>query len=264
LVIYMEVFMYICYVEESGDTGAFNPSFANSNPAFAIIGVFIGHFQMRDITKEFLYMKHRFYPNLYKEHLHLDRILIERKGCALRKSMRSDSKSESQTAIGFIDSCVRLLEQYDAKLLGRVLIKQEHFQYKDAAVYGAGVMHICEHFNYFLNSRGEYGMILADGRRYAQNQRTTHSIFTQIHAHTYNFQKLVEAPAYGNSCNFALLQLSDIICSAVLFPMVMDAYGGNLRESGNVQANPKYQSIRMRYMDSKRYSLGTRMRPKTG
>ena len=244
--------MYLCYVDESGEAGTFQISDPNSNPFFVIVGLILEQSRLIALTNDFLRIKNRFFPGYFNATApFLDSILIEIKGNELRKSLREDNTRRWQQSIGFIDACLNLLKNNNATLLGRALIKNPGEKYDDAAVYGGSIMHICHHFNYFLEQRYEFGMVIADSRRSAQNKRTTHTIFTQRHQSRGNsYPKMVDMPVYGHSNNFAMLQLADIICSGVIFPMLIDSFGEHLSGSKNVHFSPKYSDVRMRYKDT--------------
>ncbi len=47
--------------------------------------------------------------------------------------------------------------------------------------------------------------------------------------------------------NFAMIQLADTVCSAVMFPMIMDAFGEHLAGISNVHTSGNYGIIRDRY-----------------
>jgi hypothetical protein len=164
--------------------------------------------------------------------------------------LREGNTRRWRQSIGFIDACLNLLKNNNITLLGRALIKNPGDKNDDAIVYGGSIMHICQHFNKFLEQQQKFGMVIADSRRAAQNKRTTHTIFTQRHQSRGNsYPKLVDMPMYGHSNNFAMLQLADIACSAVLFPMLIDAFGEHLVGSNNVHFSNKYATIRNRYKD---------------
>lgn len=150
--------------------------------------------------------------------------------------------------IGYIDACINLLNKNDVRLIAKALIKNPGSQYHDAAFYGGSFRHICEHFNVLLDLQKSYGIVIADGRKTSQNKRTTHTIFTQCHKSAGNsYPRILEMPSYGHSDNFAMIQLSDLVCSAVIFPMLSDTFGGHLHNSGNIHLSPKYTSVRNRY-----------------
>jgi hypothetical protein len=241
--------MYICYVDESGDAGTLDLTDVNLNPLFVITGLVIEHTRLIDLTFDFLKIKRRFFPNrLAPPMFPLDRIKEEIKGNDLRKYLRGNNRRNYQLSIGFIDSCVALLRKNNVRLLGRALIKAPGKKNNDEAFYGRSMMHIYQHFNAFLEDKQELGFVIADGRRPAQNQKTTHVIFTQIHrAVGSTYPRIAEIPAYGQSNNFAMLQMADMICSAIVFPMLIDVFGDYLIGSGNKHASAKYSAVRDRY-----------------
>lgn len=180
----------------------------------------------------------------------LDRIELERKGGDIRKEIRNANRRRRQQSIGFLDSCVELLIGNEVRLLGKILVKNPGRANDDAGFYGRSIMHVCEHFNAFLETGDGLGVVVADSRRTAQNRRTTHTVFTQMHRAGGNrYPRLAETPTYGHSNNFAMLRLSDIVCSAIVFPMAMDVFGEHLRESANVHAAANYSLVRERYKD---------------
>gem|GEM_PF-4639541 len=54
--------MYVCYVDESGDSGTLQISDINSNPFFIITGLIIKHTRLIPLTHNFLKIKTRFFP----------------------------------------------------------------------------------------------------------------------------------------------------------------------------------------------------------
>ena len=252
IVIWSKVSMYFCYVDESGEAGTFQISDLNSNPFFVIVGLVIERSRMIALTHDFLKIKNRFFPGYFNATApFLDSILVEIKGNELRKALREDNTRRWQQTIGFIDACLALLKNNNVTLIGRALIKNPGDKNDDAAVYGGSIMHICQHFNYFLMQQQEFGMVIADSRKAAQNKRTTHTIFTQRHQSRGNsYPKIADMPVYGHSNNFAMLQLTDIVCSGVIFPMLINSFGEHLADSNNVHVSQKYADIHSRYKES--------------
>lgn len=241
--------MYICYIDESGDSGTLQITDKNSNPFFIVVGIIVEHSRLIPLTHDFLRLKRTFFPNHFNATpLPLDGILVEIKGNDLRKNLRGSNRRRWQQTIGYIDSCIKLLNQHSVRLIAKALIKNPGSQNNDAAFYGNSIMHICKHFNIFLEFNQEFGLVIADSRKTPQNQRTTHTIFTQRHQSRGNsYPRILEMPSYGHSNNFAMIQLADLVCSAVVFPMLSDAFGSHLHGNGNVHISTKYTSVRNRY-----------------
>ena len=243
--------MYICYIDESGDSGTLQLSDPFSNPLFVIVGLIVNHNRLIPLTHDFINIKRRFFPNHFNEtNRVLDGILVEIKGNDLRKNLRENNRRRFQQSVGFIDNCLDLLRQHGVQLLGKALIKSPDSPNSDAAFYGSSIMHFCQHFNMFLEQRQEQGVVVADSRKAGQNKNTTHTVFTQRHQFRGNsYPRIIEMPTYGHSNNFAMLQLADIVCSAVVFPMVIDAFGAHLLNSKNIHASSRYTTIRGRYKE---------------
>lgn len=241
--------MYICYIDESGDSGTLQITDTNSNPFFIVAGLVIEHNRLIPLTHDFLRLKRRFFPNHFNATpLPLDGILVEIKGNELRKNLRESNRRRWQQTIGYIDACMKLLNQNNIRLIAKALVKNPGSQNSDAAFYGRSIMHICTHFNVFLELNQDFGFVIADSRKTQQNQRTTHTIFTQRHQSNGNsYPRILEMPSYGHSNNFAMIQLADLICSGVIFPMLSDAFGSHLHNSGNIHISPKYTTVRNRY-----------------
>ena len=55
--------MQICYVDEAGDTGAFDPTNPLSQPVLVLTGVFIRQEQLAQLTRDVMLLKQRFFPN---------------------------------------------------------------------------------------------------------------------------------------------------------------------------------------------------------
>ena len=244
--------MYICYIDESGDSGTLQLTDTNSNPLFVIIGLIVDHARLIPLTHDFLKIKTSFFPNHFiTTDRALDGILVEIKGNELRKNLRENNRRRFQQSVGFVDACLNLLQQHQVRLLGKALIKAPGGSNSDPAFYGRSIMHICQHFNMFLEQRRDQGFVIADSRKTGQNKNTTHTVFTQRHQNRGNsYPRIIEMPTYGHSNNFAMLQLADIVCSAVVFPMLINAFGDHLVDSGNIHVSDKYITIRARYKDA--------------
>ncbi len=241
--------MYICYVDESGDATPFVLSNPASQPFFVIVGLGINQVNVIPLTREFVAIKTRFFPHYFSKIGHrINAITVEIKGTDIRRSIRGGTRREKTHAIGYIDACMSLLQQYDVKLYGRALVKQDGMTQDDESFYGRSVWHICEHFNAFCDAENDQGLVIADGRDQAQNRRTGHSVFTHRYAASgNNCPQLIEIPVFGTSNNFAMIQLADLICSTVLFPMFSDAFCAHLAGKPNDYIHPEYGAIRARY-----------------
>lgn len=240
--------MFLCYVDESGDAGTLNPGNPTDTPVFVAAALIVDQARLAAITRELLALKQRFFPSAALAR-HLDSILHEVKGETLRKALRRAARRNWSHAVGYLDHIMDIADRHGVKLLAKALVKAVGASNSDAGFYGAAMMHICGHFQAFLAQQGNgaRGHVIADSRRKAQNTQVAHTIFTQMFQAAGNrYPGLVEMPTYGHSDNHAMLQMADTICSAVLFPMLTDAFCGGL---DNVHVSPRFASVRGRYRD---------------
>lgn len=241
--------MYLCYVDESGDAGQFLGR-ETDVPAFVVSALIVSQDDLDPLTRGWIELKRRFYPNVHREQ-YLDSILEEVKGDTLRRNVRRGGRRSRQHAIGFLDGTVRLCERFGVRLLAKALIKADGAENSDAGFYASAMQHVCMHFNHFLGETGTDGFVIADGRRKSQNRGVAHCIFTQMFRHGGSaYPRILEMPTFGHSNNHAMLQVSDIVCSGILFPAVVMAYCGDVE--GNVHVDAAYEEIRLRYIDAVR------------
>jgi hypothetical protein len=136
---------------------------------------------------------------------------------------RSTERNERRFAYSVIHETLAILTRCNAKLVGRVFAKQIGSPFDGTSVYSSSVQRICSDFQHFLASQNIQGAVIADSRNKAKNANISHSIFTQMFSAGGNpYANLVEAPTFGHSDNHAGLQLTDMICSALLFPIAAE------------------------------------------
>ncbi|MGO8670256.1 MAG: DUF3800 domain-containing protein [Capsulimonadaceae bacterium] len=219
--------MRICYVDESGDLGALPaPPGPNDQPVLVLGGLFVDTARLEALTNSFLVLKHRFFPGLaYPSSHHLDRIIPEIKGADLRRNALQGNRNQRRHAYGFIDKTLSLLEHRDVRLVTRIWVKVPGAPFDHKAVYTSSIQAICTYFEEFLVEKNDVGFCIADCRNKSKNVNVSHSIFTQkFQAATSYYSRLLELPTFGHSDNHVGLQLCDILCSALLFPIACEAY----------------------------------------
>lgn len=116
--------MKICYVDEAGCTGAMVSATCPIQPALILSGLMIDYSELHRMTEAWLNLKQTFHPNLAPANTtHMGWILPEIKGSEVRKNACDSSRNVRRHAVGFVDKTVKILEDADAKLVGRVWIK---------------------------------------------------------------------------------------------------------------------------------------------
>jgi hypothetical protein len=218
--------MRICYVDEAGCTGMLPAGASDIQPVFVLCGVDFRAEDLSHVTHDFLHLKRRYFPALSAAQSHyLGLILPEIKGSDVRKQATCGSRRRSRHAVGFIESVVRLVEKYHGRLYGRVWVKAPGHEFNGRSVYTFSLQYICHWFNHRLHADDSHGMIICDSRNKALNSIASHSVFTQKFQATGDaFPRIAEMPAFGHSENHAGVQIADLICSALLVPLAIEAY----------------------------------------
>lgn len=258
--------MYFCYLDEAGCTGALPHSNSPVQPVFVLCGLIIPEASIRGITQDFLSLKRQFNPALAESlEYPLDIVKHEIKGAEdLRKPIRKKNRNNKRRAIGFLDKYLTLLEQHGCRILPRIHIKAPATPIDSVALYARSIQRINQSFQAYLTERDSQGIMIADSRNYDLNIKVSHSIFTQKFKATGDaYPNVIEMPLYGHSDNHVGLQLTDILCSALLFPIATLAYCSGYVNS--VHVSPKFEALQTRYAErlkdlSFRYQDGERYR----
>jgi len=241
--------MFACYVDESGDTGAIPTSTSNVQPVLCILGLTLPLEHLKPFTFDFLDLKARFFPGKFPSKMRrLDRIQREIKGAEIRSVFRSASSSSSKRHhhIGFLDNLIALVEKFDCSLLGRVWIKEIGAPIDQWAIYTSSIQAISSGFNDLFLSRKQKGMVILDSRSHTQDKRVAFSIITKKFSIAGDgFPEIVELPTFGQSDNHAGIQVADLICSALLFPIAAYSYCSGAIT--NVHVSPGYSVLKSRY-----------------
>lgn len=217
----------ICYVDESG---GFEPpdSRLDATPVMLILGLILDHRQLSPLTTDWLDLKRTFYPGAVVSKHRLASLAAEVKGSKVRKALRSTSRSQRRHALRFCGELVTMLERYDARLVGRLWVKKPSTTMDPIASYTYAIQDISAHFNQYLDHEDDVGIVLCDSRAFNQDSQVSRSIFTRKHRAAGDaYPRIAESPLFGQSHDHVGLQLSDLIASAVLFPMAARAYCTN-------------------------------------
>jgi hypothetical protein len=176
----------------------------------------------------------------------LDRVLVEVKGADLRRDVRRGSRPEFRRAIGFLDDLLDLLEQHHTRIVGRVWIKGIGMPINGTSLYTSSIQAICSDFQSCATGLNDFGLVIADGRSKAKNINVAHSVFTKKFQQAGDeYNRIVEMPTFGNSDNHVALQIADLLCSALFFPLAAYSYCLNL--VNNIHVDVAYDVLKRRY-----------------
>ena len=114
------------------------------------------------------------------------------------------------------------------------------------SIYTYSTQFICLVFDHLLQTRDTLGLVIPDSRAKHQDRRVSFSIFTQkFKAAGDAYRPIIEMPAFGQSNNHAGIQVCDLICSGLLFPIAAYTYCTGYVQ--NLHVDPGYQTLRARY-----------------
>jgi hypothetical protein len=238
----------ILYIDESGDLGALPAAPApNDQPVLVIGALIVDVARLEAITQDFLTLKRHWFPGLnYPSNNHLDRIMPEIKGADLRHAATRQGRNQRRHAIGFLDQLMAMLTHHDVRLLARVWIKGLAQPFNGRSVYTSSIQGLYTYFESYLTEQGDLGVCIADSRDHLKNANVAHSIFTQkFRASSAVYSRIAELPTFGHSENHAGIQICDIVCSALLYPIAAEAYcTGHV---ANVHVQPRAADLRHRF-----------------
>lgn len=255
--------MRICYVDEAGCTGALPSAMSDIQPVFVLCGVDLPQSSIATITHDFLHLKKRFFPNIVPvDTSYLGWILPEIKGSELRKRGVDPSRRKRRHSLGFMHETLSLLESNGARLYGRVWVKEIGGSVDGRAMYTFSLQYICRQFDRELHESEDTGIVICDSRNKELNSVASHSVFTQkFRAAGDVVPRIMEMPVFGHSENHAGVQIADMVCSALLFPLAIQAYcQGNVRgvhvRDYTILADTfteRLERLQSRYADPARY-----------
>ncbi len=239
--------MQLCYVDEAGCTGQLAHSHSPVQPLLVVGSVFIAESELQELTHGFLKLKGRYFSPLFPDDYSLlDRIQTEIKGADLRRDVRVGKRSPRRMAIGFLDDLFDLLVRLRVRLVARVWIKPIGAPINGTGLSTSSMQSLFQYFQEFLTSVNEKGCVIADSRSKTKNINVAHSVFTQKYQRMGDpYNRIVEMPTFGNSDNHAGLQVADLICSSLLFPIAAFSYC--LGHVHSVHVDPAYSQLKERY-----------------
>lgn len=256
--------MQLCYVDEAGDTRDLKLARSSVPPVCVITGIVLDQNALQGLTQEFLTLKKRTYPHLLKTrgpHQRLAWVLAEIKGADLRRAMRTGaSRRNRRHAIYFLDNFVSMLEDYGVRTFGRLSVKGIGMPCNGVALYSSSMQALCSYFQHYLGGLDQLGFVIADSRGPIENASVSHSVFTQkfkLHGGD-KYDRILEMPTFGHSLNHVGLQIADLLCSALLFPMATYCYCLGHVQSVHVDQNfghltarygHRLQELQYRYRD---------------
>ena len=237
--------MRLCYIDQSGDTGAFTVDNVNSQPVFLLTALFMPQERLANVTRSVIALKQRYFPKMKPvgDHWH-DWLRVEVKGAELRRFIREGGRDNRRLALGFMSRALSILEHNDCRIVSRIFVKGVGEDFDGTSVYASAVQKMITAFDNYIGECADKGIAILDSRNKNKNAPLAHSLFTwgfSSHGHEYN--RLAELPVFGHSENHAMIQLADWVSSAFLFPMSAYTYCSQY-ETGCLHIDKTYAVIR--------------------
>jgi Protein of unknown function (DUF3800) len=237
--------MHVAYVDDAGDVQTVPAAHTAVPPILAFGAVALRAESLPQLTRDFLALKRTHFRGRMSSHHLLDDVLVEIKGADL-KAMIRESHRKRRIAFRFCTDLLDLLDASDARVFGRVWVKQVGVPLDGRAVNTFSIQAMCHTFQDMLANRNDEGLMVIDSSTPGLNAMVSHSIFTQrFRAAGDQYERLVEMPTFGHSKNHVGLQIADIIASGLVTPMAAEAYcTGHMT---GVHVHARYREIKQRY-----------------
>ncbi|MCL1499354.1 DUF3800 domain-containing protein [Xanthomonas nasturtii] len=239
-----------CYLDEAGCPGWLPTSNSQIQPVFVLTGLFLPESKIRELTKEYVALKVKYYPAEFEHLAHdLEAMRIELKGAELKKDLRKYHKDPARkTAERFLDDLIALVKKCEGKIVSRIWVKGVGEPFNGKSVYALTTQKFSRMFQAYLAEQNSRGVIVADFREPRANSVISHAIFSQKFKRGKKgdvYPAIVESPLFGVSDNHAGLQIVDILTSAIICPIATLVYCTGYVNSSHV--NPNNKNIIQRY-----------------
>lgn len=260
--------MYVCYIDEAGCTGELDGPASAVQPAFVLNGLIVPAGRIESLTRGWIQLKQTYFPKRLPpgSNIH-DWMVAEIKGSDIRRMARGSARNERRFSHQVVNSALDLLERHGASVVGRVFVKPIPGGFDGTAVYTSSVQFVCRSFQTYLQQNDDIGIVIADSRNKGKNTNVAHSVFTQRYAAAGDpYDRIIEMPTFGHSDNHAGLQLADVLCSTLFFPIAVQRCASHVL-TDHTHCSPHYerlpekfgerlQALQFRYRDATGYWHG--------
>lgn len=241
--------MLFCYVDESGTCDPYREADSGSTPVFAIAGLSVAANRQKSLIMDYLRLKKEFEPQLRRPDRSLsDLVKFEIKGSKLRRDIAnvSGGRNNRRRALGFLDKTLRLLEEHNSRLMGKVIIKTSSRMLDDKREYPKAIQELATTFNSQAMASNTDAIMILDSRTKVKNEGNVHAITTRrFKAGGDLYPRLREAPVFGHSDTHVPLQIVDLVVSGIIFPIACLEYTED--SPGNMHRSPNYQELKDKF-----------------
>lgn len=205
--------MYFFYVDESGSPeGHHLPLLNGETPIFSLNSLCIRDNNWRDLDREYLKLKNRFFRNEIGARRPE---YYEIKGSELTRPGNRTNRRAHQ----FIKQIISLCAKFNGTLFSIIFIKDAVKPTSKKSLYTMALQYLCERFQIFLEENPEQAnsILILDSRMHNIDLEVAQSHMSFIFGHDTGktCDKILEAPMFANSALTVGLQLVDIIGSCI-------------------------------------------------
>ncbi len=244
--------MHVCYFDESGDTRSLEADSVDRtlSPVFALGGLAVNSRELRSMNAQLVALKDEITDRPLKHEHDQQKILLpEIKGQRMRQF--ATDRGTQWVAFHVYDRVFEILEQHDARLHGRVFIKDPGTPSKGEDLYNRAVQLTCTRFNDRLEALDHYGVVVGDNRHPGANKAVAHAVYLQkFHGAGDQLPRIAELPSFGQSDNHVGLQLADLVCELLVSfarTRFTDANAGHKALTDRYDA--RFDALQQRFVD---------------
>lgn len=227
--------MLTCFVDEAGCPGKLPSIDSPVQPILVVAGISLRTEDIAPLSQKFGHLVQRYRhgqsrPNDISADLQREHI----KGADVRRVIRNDrttAKAEAKE-LPMLDDVLALLDACQARLHGTVVVKSPGADFDGRAIYSRCLMAATCSFHEHLVRQNTCGTVIADFREVTLNGRVSAQLFeAKLGSGGDRLPRLLHVPTFGNSEVHAPLQVADLICSALLWPIAACQFRGELAGS---------------------------------
>ena len=213
--------MLTCFIDESGCPGPLPTISSAVQPILVIAGIALDTSAITTVTRQFARLVQRYRHGESRPNDICTDLLGELiKGAEVRKAFRTDPAAAERREFPFIDSVLTLLRTHEAKLYGTVIVKAAGEEFDGRRAYSQALSTIAKEFHRTLEAAETQGTAIADFRESKLNGRVSTDLMeAKLGPAGDQLPRLLYPPTFGNSEVHAPLQLVDLVCSAMLWPI---------------------------------------------
>jgi hypothetical protein len=213
--------MLTCFVDESGCPGKLTSIASAIQPLLVIAGMALDTGAIVRATRDFARISQRYHHGQSRpDQICADLTSELIKGVDVRRAFRADPAAAQLKEAPLLDSVLSLLKTHRARLFGVVIVKVPGEEFDGRAVYGRALCDVAQAFHRTLEREQTHGTVIADFREVTLNGRVGAELLeAKLGVAGDQLPWLLHVPTFGNSEMHAPLQMADLLCSALLWPM---------------------------------------------